>query len=109
MNSESAGTTPNRESVVVVVPMKLGKTECREGPLLPSSVQRWERQPECPRKGRLNTGPVEPGAKRPLDLILPTNSRGRYTEWPSSSRKGDSRFSTIRSVDRTLCKRPGNG
>src|SRR6266849_5584773 len=64
---ESAGTTPSRESVVAVVPMNLGKTEGREGPLLPSFVQSWERQPDCPRKGRLHPGPIKPGAKRPRD------------------------------------------
>ena len=39
----------------------------REGPLLPSSVQSWERQPDCPRKGRLHPGPIESSAKRPRD------------------------------------------
>src|SRR5436190_9032506 len=29
-----------------------------EGPPLPSFVQGWERQPDCPRKGGLNPGPV---------------------------------------------------
>ena len=58
MIPESAVTMPGRESEVAIVPMNLGITEGREGPLLPSSVQRWERQPECPRKGRLNHGPV---------------------------------------------------
>ena len=85
------------------------ETERREGPLLPSCVQRRERQPECPREGRLNTGPVKPGAKRPLDSTMPANFRGRYTEWPSNRRKGGSRFSTIRSVGRTSCRRPGSG
>ena len=64
---ESAVTTPSRESVVAVVPRNLGKTEGREGPLLPLIVQSWERQPDCPRKGRLHPGPIEPGAKRPRD------------------------------------------
>ncbi len=50
-----------------VVPRNLGKTEGREGPLLPSNVQSWERQPDCPRQGRLNPGPIEPSAKRPRD------------------------------------------
>jgi hypothetical protein len=61
------------------------ENRAREGPLLPSCVQRRERQPECPREGRLNTGPVKPGAKRPLDSTMPANFRGRYTEWPSNS------------------------
>ena len=64
---ESAVTTPSRESVVAVVPRNLGKTEGREGPLLPSFVQSWERQPDCPRKGRLYPGPIKPSAKRPRD------------------------------------------
>ena len=64
---ESAVTKPGRESEVAVLPMNLGKTEGREGPLLPSFVQSWERQPDCPREGRLNPGPIEPGAKRPRD------------------------------------------
>src|SRR5580658_6700662 len=64
---ESAVTMPSRESEVAVLPMNLGKTEGREGPLLPSIVQSWERQPDCPRKGRLHPGPIEPSAKRPRD------------------------------------------
>jgi hypothetical protein len=54
---ESAGTKPSRESEVAILPVNLGKTEGREGPLLPSFVQCWEKQPDCPREGRLN--PVE--------------------------------------------------
>ena len=64
---ESAATTPSRESEVAVVPLNLGKTEGREGPLLPSLVHCGERQPDCPREGRLNPGPIEPSAKRPRD------------------------------------------
>jgi hypothetical protein len=64
---ESAGSMPSRESEVAVVPVNLGKTEGREGPLLPLRVQRWERQPDCPREGRLNPGPIKPSAKRPRD------------------------------------------
>ena len=105
MPSNALSTLAPRESEVAVLPMNLGKTEGREGPLLPSIVQSWERQPDCPRKGRLHPGPVEPSAKRPRDLNLPANCRGRYTEWPSNNRKGGSRFSTIRSVGRTSCKR----
>jgi hypothetical protein len=48
-----------------------------------SSDQSRERQPECPRKGKLNPGPASPSAKRPRDLTLPANCTGRYTEWPS--------------------------
>ena len=106
MKPESAGTMPSRESEVAIVPTNLGKTEGREGPLLPSFVQCWERQPDCPRKGRLHPGPVEPRQRCPRDLNLPANFRGRYTEWPSNNRKGGLRFSTIRSVGRTSCKRP---
>jgi hypothetical protein len=50
---------------VAIVPMKLGKTEWREGPLLSSSERNRERLPDCARKGMLNPGPVKPGAKRP--------------------------------------------
>ena len=64
---ESAATMPSRESEVAILPMNLGKTEGREGPLLPSFVQCWERQPDCPREGRLNPGPIKPSAKRPRD------------------------------------------
>ena len=39
----------------------------REGSLLPSFVPSWERQPDCPRQGRLHPGPIEPSAKRPRD------------------------------------------
>jgi hypothetical protein len=89
--------------------LNFGKTGGREGPLLSSSDQNRERQPECPRKGKLNPGPVSPSAKRPRDLILPANCNGRYTEWPSNNPKGGSHFSTIRSVDGIFCKRPGDG
>ena len=106
---ENAGTKPGRESEVAAVPKKLGKTEWREGPLLSSSERNRERQPDCPRKGRLNPGPVKPVAKRPRDSIMPANCNGRYTEWPSNNRKGGSRFSTIRFVGRTSCEKPGNG
>ncbi len=71
--------------------------------------QSKERQPDCPRKGRLNPGPVKPSAKRPRDSIMPANCNERYTEWPSSNRKGDSHFSTIRFVGKTSCKKPGDG
>jgi len=100
---------PGRESEVATVPMNFGRTEGREGPLLSSSEQSKERQPDCSRKGRLNPGPVKLGAKRPRDSIMPANCNGRYTEWPSNSQKGDSHFSTIRFVGKTSCKKPGNG
>ena len=64
---ESAVTMPGRESEVAAVPMNFGRTEGREGPLLSSSVPSKERQPDCPREGRLNPGPVKPSAKRPQD------------------------------------------
>ena len=64
---ENAVAMPSRESVVVIVPVNRGKTEGREGPLLPSFVHCWERQPDCPRKGRLHPGPIEPSARRPRD------------------------------------------
>lgn len=59
---ESAVTKLDRESEVATVPMNFGRTEGREGPLLSSSERNRERQPDCPRKGRLNPGPVKPGA-----------------------------------------------
>jgi len=64
---ESAATMPSRESEGAVIPRNLGKTEGREGPLLPSFVQCWERQPDRPREGRLNPGPIELSAKRLRD------------------------------------------
>jgi hypothetical protein len=94
---------------VATVPRNFGTTGGREGPLLSSSERNRERQPDCPRKGRLNPGPVKPGAKRPRDSIMPANYNERYTEWPSNNRIGGSRFSTIRFVGTTFCKRPGNG
>jgi hypothetical protein len=106
---ESAATKPSRESEVATVPMNFGRTEGREGPLLSSSERNRERLPDCPRKGRLNPGPVKPGAKRPRDSIMPANCNGRYTEWPSNNLTGGSHFSTIRFVDETSCKKPGNG
>jgi hypothetical protein len=106
---ESAAAKPGRESEVAEVPEKLAISEWREGPLLSSSEQSRERLPDCPRKGRLNPGPVKPGAKRPRDSIMPASCNGRYTEWPSNSPEGGSRFSTIRSVEGTSCKRPGKG
>src|SRR5256714_13073137 len=95
---ESAATKPGRGSEVATVPRNFGTTEGREGPLLSSSERNRERPPDCPRKGRLNPGPVKPGAKRPRDSTMPANCNGRYTEWPSNNRKGGSRFSTIRFV-----------
>ena len=106
---ESAISKLNRESEVAVVPMNFGRTEGTEGPLLSSGERNSKRQPDCPRKGRLNPGPVKPGAKRPRDLTMPANCNVRYTEWPSSNRKGGSHFSTIRFVGRTFCAKPGNG
>ena len=106
---ENAGTKPGRESEVATVPLKPGITGSREGPLLSSSERNRERLPDCPRKGRLNPGPVKPGAKRPRDSIMPANCNGRYTGWPSSNPEGGSRFFTIRSVGRTSCERLGNG
>src|SRR5450759_4191526 len=108
-NPESAATKPGRESEMAEVPRKRGRTAWREGPLLSSSAQSNERQPDCPRKGMLNPGPVEPRPSGPRDLNRPANCRGRYAEQPSSNRKGDSHYSTIRSVGGTFCKRPGNG
>ena len=67
MKPESAATMPSRESEVAVVPRNLGKTEGREGPLLPSLVHCGKEQPDCPREGRLHPGPIEPSAKRPRD------------------------------------------
>ena len=61
---ESAAAMPSRESEVAVVPLSLGKTEGREGPLLPSIVQSWERQPDCPRKGRLRGAHLWAGPNR---------------------------------------------
>jgi hypothetical protein len=106
---ENAATKPGRESEVATVPRNFGRTEGREGPLLSSIERNRERLPDCPRKERLNPGPVKLGAKRPRDSTMPANCNGRYTEWPSNNRKGGSRFSTIRFVGRTFCKRPGNG
>jgi hypothetical protein len=62
---ESAVTKPSRELEVAVVPMNFGKTEGREGPLLSSGERNRERQPDCPRKGRLNPGASQRSAKRP--------------------------------------------
>jgi len=62
---ESAISKLNRESEVAVVPMKLGITEPREGPLLSSSERNRERLPDCPRKERLNPGRSQRSAKRP--------------------------------------------
>src|ERR1700694_3189347 len=64
---ELTGETLSGPAEAAAVPRTLGTTEGREGPLLPSCVQSWERQPECPREGRLNPGPVKPSAKRPRD------------------------------------------
>src|SRR5207253_2586029 len=50
---ESAATKTGRESEMATVPLNFGKTGGREGPLLSSSDQNRERQPECPRKGKL--------------------------------------------------------
>jgi hypothetical protein len=44
----------HRESEVAIVPEKRGKAAWREGPLLPSCVQKRERLLDCPREGRLN-------------------------------------------------------
>jgi hypothetical protein len=88
VNPESAETKPGRESEVAAVPRNFGITGGREGPLLSSSERNRERPPDCPRKGRLNPGPVKPGAKRPRDSTMPANCNGRYTEWPSNNRKG---------------------
>ena len=54
LTAESAGLKPYRESEVAIVPKKRGKTAWREGPLLPSSVQKRERRLDCPCEGRLN-------------------------------------------------------
>jgi hypothetical protein len=62
---ESAATKPGRESEVAEVPLKLGTTEWREGPLLSSSERNRERLPDCPRKERLNPGIGQRSAKRP--------------------------------------------
>jgi len=62
---ESAASKPGRESEVAKVPLNFGTTEGREGPLLSSSERNRERQPDCPRKGRLNPGASQRSAKRP--------------------------------------------
>jgi hypothetical protein len=62
---KSAVTKPSRELEVAIVPMNFGKTEGREGPLLSSGERNRERQPDCPRKGRLNPGASQRSAKRP--------------------------------------------
>ncbi len=62
------GTKPGRESEVATVPRNLGTTGGREGPLLSSSERNRERQPDCPRKGRLNPGASQRSAKRPRRL-----------------------------------------
>ena len=62
MKPESAATKPGRESEVAEVPTKLVRSEWREGPLLSLSERNRERLPDCPREGRLNPGPVKPGA-----------------------------------------------
>ena len=49
--------------------MNFGRTEGREGPLLSSGERNRERQPDCPRKGRLNPGASQRSAKRPNGLI----------------------------------------
>jgi len=67
VNPESAVTKPGRESEVATVPRNFGITEGRKGPLLSSSERNRERQPDCPRKGRLNPGPIERSAKRQRD------------------------------------------
>ena len=85
---ESAVTRPGRESEVAKVPLNFGKTGGREGPLLSSSERNRERQPDCPRRGRLNPGPVKPGAKRPRDPIMPAICNGRYTGGQATSRGG---------------------
>ena len=105
---ESAVAKPGRESEVATVPLKLRITGPREGPLLSSSERNRERLPDCPRKGRLNLGGSQRSAKRPNGFLRPANCNGRYTGWPSSNPEGGSRFSTIRSVGRTSCRRPGN-
>jgi hypothetical protein len=64
-----------RGSEVAIVPLNFGKAEGREGPLLSSCDQSWERQPDCPREGRLNPG------RNPLcGWTLPANFRGRYSD-----------------------------
>jgi hypothetical protein len=63
--TRTAVTTLNRESEVVEVPAKFVKSEWREGPLLSSSERNRERQPDCPRKERLNPGESQRSAERP--------------------------------------------
>ena len=66
--SLSGGRWPARKRATSdPTPRNLGKTEGREGPLLPSLVHCGKGQPDCPREGRLNPGPIEPSAKRPRD------------------------------------------
>jgi len=60
--TESAVTTSGRESEVGRNTCEPRENRGRKGPLLPSIVQSWERQPECPREGRLHPGPIEPSA-----------------------------------------------
>ena len=62
---ESAVTKLNRNSEVAEVLRILAKSEWREGPLLSSSERNRERQPDCPRKERLNPGGSQRSAKRP--------------------------------------------
>jgi RNA-directed DNA polymerase len=68
---------------VATVPVNLGKTEGREGPLLPSIVQSWERQPDCPREGRLRGAPLWAGPNQ-------------------AKREAPARFDNARKLQRTL-------
>ena len=104
---ESAGPTLSRESEVVIVPVNLGTTGGREGPLLSSRVPRWERLLDCPREGRLNPSARRPRPKHRSDWTQPANSNGRSTVQPSANPIGGSRFSTTRCVDATSSPRPG--
>jgi hypothetical protein len=86
VNPESAAPKPGRESEVAVVPLSHGKTGGREGPLLPSIVQSWERQPDCPRKGRLHPGPIKPRQICPRDLTCPRTAEDAIPSGQATAR-----------------------
>ena len=69
----------------------------------------WERTAGLPPRGKAQPRPNRAKRKAPARLDNVHNCKGPYTEWPSNNRKGGLRFSTIRSVGRTSCKRPGDG
>jgi hypothetical protein len=87
---------------VAVVPRNFGKTEGREGQLLSSGERNKERPPDCPRKGRLHPGPVQPGAKRPQDSTMPAN----YTP---KLKKRTALLGKLRDVFRRFASQPVGG